>query len=145
MPLTSTAIRKSIDSQPSDGTFQFLLFVLDSLEGRKLAVDSAFYSSILVLAAQAGGLRKRIASLLTRSRKIGNQKVISLPETLSSDESALSLVKWEDLFQNYSSYKEDLGKSKLVPPIRVTTKDLGRVLAAEQAVTYRGGRFSLSR
>jgi hypothetical protein len=145
IPLTSSAVRKSIDSQPSDGTFQFLLFVLDSLEGRKLAVDSALYSSILVLASQAGGLQKRIASLLTQSRKIGNQKVISLPETPSSDEPAPSLVKWEDLFQNYSSYKEDLGKSKLVPPIRVTTKDLGRVLAAEQAVSYRVGRVRLSR
>lgn len=144
MPLTSAAMRKSVESQLSDQTFQFLLFVLDSLEGRKLAVDPAFYSAILISAALAGGLQKRVASLLSQARKIGNQKVINLPETQSLDELASSLVGWEDLFQNYSSYKEELGKSQLFPSIRVTTKDFGRVLAAEQAVAYRGGRVGLS-
>jgi hypothetical protein len=144
MPLTSAVMRKSIDSRLSDQTFQFLLFVLDSLEGRRLAVDPAFYSAILVSAALAGGMQKRVAILLTRARKIGNQKVINLPETLSLDESASSLVKWEDLFQNYSTYKEELGKSKLFPSIRVTTKDFGRIMAAEQAVANRGGRVSPS-
>ena len=145
MPLTSAAMRRSIDSQLSDQTFRFLLFVLDSLEGRKLAVDPAFYSAILVSAALAGGLQKRVASLLTQARKNGNQKAINLPETQSLEESASSPVRWEDLFQDYSSYKEEMGKSQLFPSIRVTTKDLGRVLAAEQAVAYRGGRVGLSR
>jgi hypothetical protein len=44
---------------------------------------------------------------------------------------------WEELFQNYDNYKDVLGQSALLPPVRVTTKDISRVLAAEQAVTYR--------
>lgn len=145
MPLTSAVTRNIVDLELSDRIFAFLLFVLDSLERRKLAVDSAFYSSILVSAAQTGGLQKRIASLLTRSRKMENQTVLNLSEIQSSDELASSLVEWEELFLNYSSYKEELRKSRPLPSIRVTTKDFGRVLAAEQAVEYRGGRVRLSR
>ena len=46
IPFTSGAMRKSADSLVSsdeDEKLQFLLFVLDSLEARKLQVDSAFY------------------------------------------------------------------------------------------------------
>jgi len=139
MSLTSVSIKNSI---LSDEKFQFLLFTLDSLEGRKLVVDTTFYSSILMSAAQAGGLRKRIASLVTRSRNVGNQKVIEFTDgrpnlNPRSDDTSSSHVMWEELFQNYDNYKDVLGQSALLPPVRVTTKDLSRVLAAEQAVTYR--------
>ena len=151
IPFTSGAMRKSADSLVSsdeDEKLQFLLFVLDSLEARKLQVDSAFYSSILVLGAQAGGLQKRIASLLTRARKSGNNKEITLSEagSLTTDESvAQHITSWEHLFENYSTYKEGLGPSTMFPSIRVSSKDFGRVLAAEQAVAYRGGRKSTKR
>jgi len=139
-PFTSAAMRKMSDSTPSDGKFEFLLFVLDSLEGRKLIVDSSFYSSILVLGAQAGGLHKRIASLLTRSRKSGKQKEISVCEEESPDEACSTpITSWEEFLQDYSSYKENLGPSTVFPTVRVSTKDFGRVLAAEQGVAYRGG------
>jgi len=139
MSLTSVSIKNSI---LSDEKFQFLLFTLDSLEGRKLVVDTTFYSSILMSAAQAGGLRKRIASLVTRSRNFGNQKVIEFTDgrpnlNPRSDDTSSSHVMWEELFQNYDNYKDVLGQSALLPPVRVTTKDISRVLAAEQAVTYR--------
>lgn len=139
MSLTSVSIKNSI---LSDEKFQFLLFTLDSLEGRKLVVDTTFYSSILMSAAQAGGLRKRIASLVTRSRNVGNQKVIEFTDgrpnlNPRSDDTSSSHVMWEELFQNYDNYKDVLGQRALLPPVRVTTKDLSRVLAAEQAVTYR--------
>lgn len=139
MSLTSVSIKNSI---LSDEKFQFLLFTLDSLEGRKLVVDTTFYSSILMSAAQAGGLKKRIASLVTRSRNVGNQKVIEFTDgrpnlNPRSDDTSSSHVMWEELFQNYDNYKDVLGQSALLPPVRVTTKDLSRVLAAEQAVTYR--------
>merc|ERR1711966_301761 len=70
----SAAMRKLASSTPSDEKFQFLLFVLDSLERRKLAVDPAFYSSILAVGAQGGGLQKRVASLFARSRNHGHGK-----------------------------------------------------------------------
>mmetsp|Transcript_22966 Transcript_22966/g.49697 ORF Transcript_22966/g.49697 Transcript_22966/m.49697 type:complete len:1104 (+) Transcript_22966:265-3576(+) len=139
MAYSSEAMRKRTDPQPSDGKFEFLLFVLDSLEGRKLTVDSAFYTSILILGAQTGGLQKRISSLLTQSRKSGNQMEITLSEPESSeDESSRHITSWEDLLENYASYKEEAASSDIFPTIRVSSKDLGRVLAAEQTVAYRG-------
>lgn len=141
MPFTSAAMKKSADSRPSDGKFEFLLFVLDSLEGRKLTVDSSFYSSILVEGALAGGLHKRIASLLTRSRKSGSHKEIKISEKETPDvTSSPYIISWEDLLENYASYKEDIGPNVVFPLIRVSAKDFGRVLAAEQAVAYRGGK-----
>ncbi len=135
-------MKKSIDSQRSEGTFQYLLFILDSMESRKLVVDSSFYASILVWAAQAGGLQRRIASLLAQSRKNSYDHGKHLSESQSSAESVLWRVYWEDLLLNYPSYKERLESdaSMVLSPIRVGSKDLGRVLAAEQAVAYRGGR-----
>mmetsp|Transcript_39912 Transcript_39912/g.96065 ORF Transcript_39912/g.96065 Transcript_39912/m.96065 type:complete len:1105 (+) Transcript_39912:280-3594(+) len=141
MPLTSAAMRKRADSQPSDEKFEFLLFVLDSLEGRKLTADSAFYSSILVMAAQAGGLQKAIASLLARSRKSGDHKEIKISEMASPEDlPSHQIASWEDLFKNYSTHKENMGPSTNFPSVRVSTKDFGRVLAAERAVVYRGGQ-----
>lgn len=147
MPFTSAAMKKSIDSQRSDGTFQYLLFVLDSMETRKLTVDSSFYASILVWAAQAGGLHKRIASLFSHSRKSSNQQGKTLSEPESSEESVSLRVSWEDLFENYSCYKERLESDPhmVLPSIRVSSKDLGRVLAAERAVAYRGVRVGSTR
>ena len=138
MPFTSAEMRRSAQSPPSEEKFQFLLFVLDSLAPRKLTVDSAFYSSILVSGALAGGLQKRIASLIARARRDGNQKEIDCGEIEATGEEELCsmISSWEDLFVNYSSYKEELGPSSVFPQILVSTKNFGRILACEQAVTY---------
>lgn len=145
LPFTSAAMKKSIKSQGTDGTFQFLLFVLDSMEARKLSVDSTFYSSILIWAARAGGLHKRIASLLAQSRKNGSQQGKTLSDSQSPEVSASGQVSWEHLFGNYSIYKENLDSLMIFSTIRISNNDLGRVLAAEQAVAYRGGRVGTAR
>jgi len=147
MPFTSAAMRKSTQSQLSDGPgkFEFLLFVLDSLGGRKLTVDSAFYSSILVSGAMGGGLKQRIASHIARSRNSGTQKEISvsLEADLSEDKVCVpEITSWEDLFKNYDTYKDDICAETVYPQTRVPTSkgQFGRVLAAENAVTYNGNR-----
>ncbi|KAL9181558.1 hypothetical protein ACHAXT_010363 [Thalassiosira profunda] len=134
--------RTSASAPSSDEKFDFLLFVLDSLEARKLTVDSGFYSSILFCGAQTGGLQKRIASLLARSRKSGNHQEISLTDADgTSIEEGHRIASWEDLLENYSTYKTELGPDTSFPFVRVSTKTgFGRVLAAEQAVSYRGAR-----
>jgi len=142
--LTSAGIRKTANSPLSEGKFPFLLFVLDSLKGRKLAVDPTFYSSILFAGAQAGGLHKRVASLFARSRNSGNPKELTLSIAESTREAPPlhRIESWEDLLENYSAYKEEYGQNVVFPAIRVSSqKDFGRVLAAEQAVAYRGGRM----
>ena len=147
MPFTSAAMRKSTQSQLSDGPgkFEFLLFVLDSLGGRKLTVDSAFYSSILVSGAMGGGLKQRIASHIARSRNSGTQKEISVSSEADISEDKVcvpEITSWEDLFTNYDTYKDDICAETVYPQTRVpTTKgQFGRVLAAENAVTYNGNR-----
>ena len=130
----SSSSLKKTNSQPSDGNFEFLLFVLDSLENRKLTIDSAFYSAILVLGSKAGGLQKRIASLLTRSRKSGmanTQKEIALSDEDCIEETCTRVLGWEDLLQNYAEYKKDDISSIIFPTVRVSSKVIVRVLAAE--------------
>ncbi|KAL7488499.1 hypothetical protein ACHAW6_014093 [Cyclotella cf. meneghiniana] len=122
-------------SQVPNATFQFLLFVLDSLENRKLTIDSSFYAATLILGAQNGALDKRIAYLMSQARRNGREKEISLPDH-EATELVQTHIKWEDLLLNYSTYKEELGSKLQLPFIRVSSNDFGRVLAAEQAVTY---------
>jgi len=141
----NVSMKGKLPLQP-EGKFEFLLFVLDSLESRKLTVDSHFYSSILILSAQIGGLHKRIASIIAHSRKIGGQKEIAFSQQETDENTPAQFVTWETLFTNYSDYKkEEIGSSVLFRPVRVSSKDLGRVLAAEQAVSYRGNRSSYHR
>jgi len=146
MPYTSAAMRKSTQSQLSagPGKFEFLMFVLDSLEGRKLTVDPAFYSSILVSAALSGGLKQRIASLIARSRKSGDtQKEIRVEDTEAKSNEICSpeITSWEELFKDYERYKDELCQDTTFPQTRVkTTKEFGRILAAESAVIYNRNR-----
>ena len=50
-------------------TFKFLLFVLDSLEARKLQYDGIFYTNVLFECAKLGALPKKIDLLLVKSKK----------------------------------------------------------------------------
>ncbi len=141
LPRTAALVKARQQSLPSEGTFEFLLFVLDSLEARKLIVNAEFYSSILVLGAELGGLEMRIASILTRSRKNNSQKEVKLSSE-PTDTADSRLILWEELYKNYSTLKEDLGDGVQHPLIRISSsKQFGRVLAAENAVSYRG-RFA---
>ena len=139
MPRTSASLEARQRSLPSEETFEFLLFVLDSLEARKLTVNSEFYSSVLVMGAVQGGLEKRIASILTRVRKSSSQKEVNVSPEPTDTMSESHLILWEDLYKNYSIIKEDLGVGVEHPSIRVSaSKQFGRVLAAENAVSFRG-------
>jgi hypothetical protein len=125
--------KKSTTPQPTTETFQFLLFVFDMLELRKLTVDSSFYCATLILAAQHGGLHKRIAYYMSEERRRHKELAISNAQTNADTEADM---KWEELLLNYSTYKEETGSDIKLPFVRVSTNDFGRVLAAEQAVQY---------
>lgn len=118
----------------SNDKFQFLLFVFDALENRKLTVDSSFYSAVLILGAQDGGLNKRIAYYISEGRRSHKEMNISSEQEMVTNGSAM---KWEELLLNYSDFKDEKGADvELLPLVRVSKNDLGRVLAAEQAVSY---------
>ena len=123
--------------------FEFCLFVVDSLDSRKLNIDPAFYSAVLVLGARIGGLHRRIATLLSHSRNSrtdsGTMRSMPLSESGVTEDCAPSrLISWEELYTDYGKLKSQLDHDIRLPSVRVSTKKgYGRVLAAEQAVTYR--------
>ena len=138
IPRSASALKARKKSLPSTETFEFLLFVLDSLEGRKLMVNSEFYSSILVLGAEMGGLEMRVASIMTKHRKSSGEKEVKISSE-SADVIERQFISWEELHKSYSTLKDSLGASAQHPSIRVSaSKKFGRVLAAENAVSYRG-------
>ena len=131
----TTMRRKSLNttSEQKPETFQFLLFVFDILEQRKLTVDSSFYSAALILGAQDGALHKRIAYYMSEGRR--RHKEMTLLDDKAPD--VIPDMKWEELLLNYSAFKEQGDRNINLPLIRVSSNDFGRVLAAEQTVNYR--------
>jgi hypothetical protein len=129
----TTRPKSSTTPQPTTETFQFLLFVFDILESRKLTVDSSFYSATLILGAQDRGLHKRIAYYMSEERRRHKELTISNAQT---NDDTRADMKWEELLLNYSAYKEEHESDIMLPLVRVSTNDFGRVLAAEQAVQY---------
>mmetsp|Transcript_4943 Transcript_4943/g.6972 ORF Transcript_4943/g.6972 Transcript_4943/m.6972 type:complete len:1087 (-) Transcript_4943:79-3339(-) len=131
----------------ADETFQFLLFVLDSVEQRNLSLDGAFYASVLFCGSRMGGVQRKIASFLAEARSAAGQdgtksrSIIAVEGT--SDQSTIS---WEDFLLNYDEHKNDIGSQLMLPGISVQTnnKNIRQVLSAERAVTYKSAKKSVS-
>jgi len=119
----------------------FLLFVLDSMDARKLPVPGSFYSTILFEGNRIGGLRKKLSGLLAKARARTQSNVDGKKISTDSVECVFgeSLCRgWEDLVVNYDDYKDKLNDMVTLPTVmvRVSPKELRQVLAAERAVTY---------
>lgn len=106
--------------------------MFDILEQRKLTIDSSFYSATLLRGAEDGALHKRIAYYMSEGRK--RHKELTLLNEKAPD--LIADMKWEELLLKYSAFKEQ-GENTKLPLIRVSSNDFGRVLAAEQTVSYR--------
>mmetsp|Transcript_19307 Transcript_19307/g.21561 ORF Transcript_19307/g.21561 Transcript_19307/m.21561 type:complete len:1019 (+) Transcript_19307:98-3154(+) len=121
--------------------FHFLLFVMDSLKGRKLSCDAEFYTALLFAGGRAGGLQRRICSLLADSRidtteqKRGKSLLSTIDDTISQEE-----IGWESFYKDYDQYKGII--SFTLPPVQVNfgKSQVRTVLLAEQEVTYNGAR-----
>jgi len=132
----------------ADETYQFLLFVLDSVEQRNLSVDGSFYASVLYCGSRMGGMQRKIASFLAIARGDASQdgkKSSSIIAVEGTHER--SLTGWEDLLLNYDEYKNDFGPQMKFPHLSVQTnnKNIRQVLSSEQAVTYKSARKSVSK
>jgi len=95
----------------------------------------------LYTGARIGGLRRKIASLLAESRAVTVDANIgdrAGAVVLSEEAKGKIVVGWADLVQNYDAYKERLGDDVELPPlaVRIASKEVRQVLAAEQRVTY---------
>jgi pentatricopeptide repeat protein len=116
--------------------FTFLLFVIDSIQKRSLPVDASLYSSTLLLGNQNGGVTRRIASLLAKAKttaQTGSKELLSSPDM---DKEGLT-QGWEHLQLHYDSSSESSTDSMLPPlSVRVSAREMRKVLSAEQAVTF---------
>jgi len=127
--------------------FNFLLFVLDSLERRKLSYDGNFDTNILFKSARLGALPKKIGSLLVKSKKKTIELQIeqkSLSSLFSSDQIKSShdniIPAWMTMYKYWDSKKyRDVDPELPVFRVKISSKDIRQILAAEQAVSsYRG-------
>jgi len=119
-------------------SFKFLLFVLDSLEKRKLSINAYFYTTILFDCSLIGGLAKKIGSLMTDAKE--TTTALNLENRLPSKSNELS---WETLYLNWDSKKYRNSDPEL-PLLRVRTlsKEVRNILASEQSVNPFRNRFS---
>jgi pentatricopeptide repeat protein len=116
--------------------FKFLLYVLDTLEKRKLHASAQFYNCILFEGARLGKLYKKIASIIQKARV----DTLSHNAEIGQEEGSngLQVIHWIDLLENYSEYRDNLDQLAL-PLVRVrinSEKEIRQVLFAEQNVTY---------
>merc|ERR1712174_84069 len=111
-------------------SFKFLLFVLDSLEKRKLSINAYFYTTILFDCSLIGGLAKKIGSLMTDAKE--TTTALNLENRLPSKSNELS---WETLYLNWDGKKYRNSDPEL-PLLRVRTlsKEVRSILASEQSV-----------
>jgi len=136
--------------------FEFLLFVLDSVTNRNIAIDAMFYSSVVLEGKRLGGLPRKFASLLVDARKITlnqsnsggdirtnvffkadensqhcNEKQID--EVSSASEHPL-ITSWEELFQHWDILKKRLDNEESLPrlEVRIGNRDIRTVLFSEQ-------------
>lgn len=123
-------------------SFDFLLFVMDSLKHRNLACDGNFYSALLFAGGRMGGLRRRISALMSQARVT---KLTQIRETSiisdNEEETDYDEIGWEELLKGYKEYNSDRLHYTLPPVlVNVGKNQLRRVLAAENTVAFKGGR-----
>eukprot|EP00977_Amphora_coffeiformis_P015428 scaffold4510_cov183-Amphora_coffeaeformis.AAC.113 len=124
---------------PSDGTvatFDFLLFVLDSLTERNLPIESQLYASILSLGNFLGGRAKRVVGDITQSRassQSAGTQLVSTGRVKDQNEvienGLASWPGWRSIYEN-----KECDASKLTAPqiqVRVLPREVGFVLKAE--------------
>jgi len=120
--------------------FEFLLFVMDSLSGRKLSCDAEFYTTLLLAGARMGGLKRRICALITESRIVSTEqrRTTSILST-SDDNLSQQEIGWENLLKDYDHHKD---RMPVLPIVKLNfgKSQVRTVLLAEQQVTYNEGR-----
>ena len=127
----------------STDSFLFLLFLLDSISRRNLPCEGPLYSAILSYGLRLGGLPKKIASFLISAKSTGEvdsekNRIIADVET-----KATSIVSsWEELYLNYDDLKSLITDPAVLPgvTVRVASRDVVKVLKAEQGLSYRRAR-----
>ena len=119
--------------------FQFLLFTIDSLHKRHLAIDGNLYEASLLLGRQMGGVQRKIANLLVEAKAGRAESDLMLSTvTLPEQETTAYFESWERLLENPNGTMKMNGSDSSLPAlkVRLTSRDTRRILRAEQYVAY---------
>lgn len=123
--------------------FSFMLFVLDTVQGRNLPCEGSLYSAIVTYGVRLGGLPRKIASLLQSARMRTDPAVVS-------DANGIVIrpvvSRWEVVLVDYDKIKDQLRSAAALPSldVRISSKDVRKVLSAEQTLSF-AGRLGKSR
>ncbi|CAJ1953306.1 unnamed protein product [Cylindrotheca closterium] len=117
--------------------FQFLLFLLDSIAGRRLPCEGSLYSAVLTYGFTIGGLPKKISTMLVSAKTdfSNDKKLID-----DGDETVIVpfFSNWEELFLKYNAMKKRIATDGLPELIvRVSSRDTRAVLKAEKNLTFK--------
>jgi pentatricopeptide repeat protein len=119
--------------------FLFLLFLLDSIAGRKLPCEASLYSAVLSFGIHLGGLPKKIAALIVTAKEASG--VFANRNKLIDEErreDACVASGWEDLFVRYDALKSEMSGPSSLPQleVRIASREVVKVLRAEKNLSY---------
>jgi pentatricopeptide repeat protein len=119
--------------------FLFLLFLLDSICGRKLPCEAPLYAAVLSFGLHLGGLPKKISALIVSSKAASG--VFANKSKLIDEErreNALVALGWEDLFMRYDTLKSQIDIPSSLPllEVRVSSREVAKVLRVEKNLSY---------
>jgi pentatricopeptide repeat protein len=118
--------------------YKFLMFFVDALSARNLPCEAALYSTILSFGNHLGGLPRKISALMIAAKvhagDFGSNRLID--DDKCENECVVS--GWEDLVLSYDDIRNQLMDPSSLPRlhVRVSKKDVPRVLKAEKNLSY---------
>ena len=113
--------------------FRFLLFLIDSIQQRKLTVDSYLYAAAIVGGTQLGERYKQVAMLLVQSRTESQEAAVPFDDNQLTEPSD----SWEELLAMKNDAFKELRSDQLSLPslkVPVAKRDFPTVLFAEKFV-----------
>ena len=147
-PTARRGLNTIVEDEIEDGDdkFSFLLFLLDSIREKNLPCEGPLYSAILFYGARLRGLPRKIASLLAVARSVSDNGGVSVLDE-SNLESCPADDSWEIMFLRYDTVKDSYTTPESLPclNVRIASRDLPRVLKAEQSLVLGGKKKSTSR
>lgn len=135
-PYTPTTQKTGVNDQVNDvKKFDFMISVFDGLDRRRLSCDSYFYSSVLREGRRIGGLRRRVASLMVKSR-IENSDKQYQSRIIEDVATQIDHLSWMEILTHYSVHRENLDQVALLSPVRVmiNEKEIRQIIQAEQGI-----------
>jgi (2Fe-2S) ferredoxin len=125
--------------------FKFLLFLVDALTDRKLPCEAPLYATIVSFGIHLGGLPRKIAALMNSARTSSGtyadrNKLIDEEEQCESTSCMVS--GWQEVFSSYDKLRHQIDGPSTLPKlqVRVSKKDVPRVLRAEKNLSFRKRR-----